>query len=86
MNIQKSKGDFAPNTIGSNNQINQNSKNIKTSFGCKARYTLLGFILGIASSYLGSYLYDNYKIVKSPNISQQEIVEDAQKVLEDSIK
>lgn len=62
MNFQQSHGDFSPNIKGDNNQTNQNTKNIKISLGCKARYTFLGFFIGVTMSYIGSYLYDNYKI------------------------
>ena len=64
MIFQQSHGDFSPNINGSNNQTNQNCNNIKTGSGCKVRYTLLGFLIGVATSYVGSYLYDNYKIEK----------------------
>ena len=52
MNIQQSNGDFSPNINGNNNRTN----NFKVGFACKARYTFLGFILGIATSYLRSCL------------------------------
>lgn len=83
MNKQESHGDFSPNVIGPNNRVN---KNIKLSFGIKTRYTLLGFIIGIASSYVGSYLYENYNIVKTPAKSKQEVVSDNQYFIGDSLK
>lgn len=72
MNFQQSKGDFSPNINGDNNQTNQNISNFKVSFICKARYTLLGFLIGVATSYVGSYLYDNYKIDKVSENNQIE--------------
>lgn len=61
MNIQQSNGDFSPNINGNNNRTN----NFKVGFACKARYTFLGFILGIATSFLGSCLFDYYKNEKT---------------------
>jgi len=74
MNFQQSRGEFSPNVNGNNNQTNHNSANIKLSLGSKARYTLFGFLIGIATSYIGSYLYDNYKIEKTTNIQSEQIV------------
>ncbi len=86
MNFQQSQGDFSPNILGDNNQTNPNSKNIKVSFGCKARYTFLGFLIGIATSYAGSYLYDNYKIDKVSDKTETEIPVTNQLAPSDSIK
>ena len=57
MNIQQSNGDYSPNINGNNNRTN----NFKVGFAYKARYTVLGFFLGVVTSFLGSYLYDNIK-------------------------
>lgn len=62
MNFQQSKGDYSPNICGDNNSTNHNINNIKVDFAVKARYTFIGFLLGVATSYFASYLYDNYKI------------------------
>lgn len=75
MNFQQSRGDYSPNINGDNNQTNQDSNNTKISLACKARYTLLGFLIGVAASYVGSCLYDNYKIEKvaEKNLMEQPV-------------
>lgn len=85
MNFQQSKGDHSPNINGDNNQTKQNSSNIKVSLTCKARYTLLGFLIGVVTSYVGSYLYDNYKIEKVSEKNQIEQPITNQSILTDSI-
>ncbi len=72
INFQHSHGEFSPNIKGDNNQTNQNSDNIKACFGYKVRFTFLGFLIGVATSYVGSYLYDNYKINKIPDKDKTE--------------
>lgn len=64
MNIQQANGDFSSINNGNNNRTNQNCNNFTVSFVTKARYTFIGFLLGVATSFLGSYLYDNYRNVK----------------------
>ena len=85
MNFQQSHGDYSPNINGNDNQANQNIKNIKVSFS-KARYTFLGFLIGVAMSYVGSYLYDNYKIDKVSDNVKTEIPMANQLAPSDSIK
>lgn len=85
MNFQQSHGDYSPNINGNNNKTNQNTSNIKVCFACKARYTLLGFLFGVATSYVGSYLYDNYKKEKvSKNQMEQAVT--IQSISTDSIE
>jgi len=86
MNFQQSHGDFSPNINGNNNQTNQNTSNFKVSFACKARYTILGFFIGVATSYVGSYLYDNYKIDKVSDKIETEISVTNQLAPNDSVK
>jgi hypothetical protein len=61
MNFQKSHGDFSPNVKGDNNQIGNNSANIKFGIKQKMQYTFLGFLIGVFTSFWGSYFYDNFK-------------------------
>lgn len=81
MNFQQSHGDFSSNINGDNNQTN-----LKVSLACKARYTFIGFLIGVATSYIGSYLYDNYKIDKVSDKIKTEIPVTNQLSPSDSIK
>lgn len=86
MNFQQSHGDNSPNINGNNNQTNQNTSSIKISFACKVRYTFIGFLIGVATSYVGSYLYDNYKIDRVSEKSKTENSVTNQLIRNDSIK
>ena len=86
MNFQQSHGDYSPNINGNNNQTNQNTSNLKVSFACKARYTFWGFLIGILTSYFGSYLYDCYKIDKVSEKIRTEIPVTNQLTPNDSVK
>lgn len=61
MGIQESRGDFSPNINGSNNQTNTGNTNVKIRLMDKVRYSIIGFVIGVATSFIGSYLYDWYK-------------------------
>lgn len=82
INYQQSNGDHSPNINGNNNRTN----NVKVSCACKARYTFLGFILGVVTSFLGSYLYDYYKNEKTSIVTNTEIPVNNQLFPNDSIK
>lgn len=49
---QQTGGDSSPIINGNENHVNQKIN--------KAGWTLLGFILGVATSFIGSFLYDKY--------------------------
>lgn len=85
MNFQQSYGEFSPNINGDNNQTNQNIGIVKVGFAYKVRYTFIGFIIGVATSFIGSYLYDSIKNVKFENI-QTEVPAETQNIKPDSIK
>lgn len=85
MNFQQSKGDFSPNINGDNNRTNQKCNNITISLASKVRYTFVGFLLGVATSFLGSYLYDNYKSINTSSDINMENPVDNQLIPNDSI-
>lgn len=84
MNFQQSHGHYSPNINGNDNKIGSNTSNVRISLSDKARYTLLGFLLGIATSYLGSYLYENCKLANIFGDSQTERTVTNQSTPEDS--
>lgn len=59
MIIQKTKGKNSPIINGDNNNVNAGDRaKQKVSVKTVAKYTLIGFLIAIVTSFIGAYIYD----------------------------